>query len=135
MDPPKPDTPTKMPDSVKEKLEKRLEGITAEKKEKPKESLKEVQLDFNIDKSKISDKPDEKISEKKSEKRKKREKKEEVIIHGPRSKPPNKVQKAVSGDTLSQILASESESEGKDSTKKLPLNEIALQINECLCKF
>merc|ERR1712141_670678 len=42
VDPPKPDTPTKMPDSVKEKLEKRLEGITAEKKEKPKESLKEV---------------------------------------------------------------------------------------------
>jgi len=88
-------------------------------KSKPKEKPKEIQLDFNIDK------PEERAPEKKNDKKRKREKKEEVILQAP----PSKSVALTSGksgktDTLSQIMASESESEGRDSTKRAPEKEI-----------
>ena len=72
----------------------------------------------------------EKAPEKKNDKKRKREKKEEVILQAP----PTKSVALTSGksgktDTLSQIMASESESEGRDSTKRAPEKEIIRQTS------
>ena len=72
----------------------------------------EVKLGFNLEKE--SEKPD-----KRSERKRKREKKEEVMLHGPPTAVVTAAKADKKIDSLSQII-SESDSEGKESTKRAP---------------
>ena len=108
-------TPAQAPvqSPVKKKTEKSAKKVSESprKNSEPKKDA-EVKLGFNLEKE--SDKPD-----KRSERKRKREKKEEVMLHGPPTTVVATAKTDKKVDSLSQII-SESDSEGKESTKHAP---------------